>query len=207
MVSHRCICTACGKRRVVQVMSQGHTFRIVYDSSRKDSNYGFEQCTRCGANRELEVSQGPETVASSGGGLSDFMRLNSAHTPGIENQWLQTTDSGSKSRSLIRVEATFITLQLKTLTPDGKQIVDSLLDRRQELPCDCRQNESCIVEITEMPDQRIDVIVRRPRPVADCRDWKPYAVVEGMYGRRFDRGTTANCICESLSEILGPADI
>jgi hypothetical protein len=52
LVSHRCICTACGKRTVVKVMSTGHTFRIIYDSSRKDSVFGYEQCTKCGASRE-----------------------------------------------------------------------------------------------------------------------------------------------------------
>jgi hypothetical protein len=59
-----------------------------------------------------------------------------------------------------------------------------------------------MIEITEMPDQRIDVIVTKPRPVADPGEWKPYTVVKGMYGRRFDKGTTAERIHESLDLIL-----
>jgi len=57
LVSHRCMCTACGKRTVVKVMSEGHIFRIIYDSSKKDSKYCSEQCTKCGASRERETAR------------------------------------------------------------------------------------------------------------------------------------------------------
>src|SRR6185436_2749204 len=106
----------------------------------------------------------------------------SAYAPAVTKQLLQT----NASLSLLREEGRLITFRLKTQTPNGKQIVDSLLDHRQELPCECRQNESCIVEITEMPDQRIALIVNRPRHIAHCRNWNPYATVEGIYARRFD---------------------
>jgi len=70
--------------------------------------------------------------------------------------------------------------------------------------CDCGPNETCLIEITELPDKGIDAIVTKPRAVAESGDWKPYAVVEGMCGRRFDKGTTAKHIHESLGKILDP---
>ena len=53
-----------------------------------------------------------------------------------------------------------------------------------------------------MPDGRIDAIVSRPKPVKMPAEWRPYTLVKGMYGRRFDKGTTAQCIHDSLAAIL-----
>jgi len=53
-----------------------------------------------------------------------------------------------------------------------------------------------------MPDQRIDVIVTKPRPVGERGEWMPYTVVNVMYGRHFDKGATAELIHESLKQIL-----
>src|SRR5262245_45098356 len=93
-----------------------------------------------------------------------------------------------------------IEYRLKALTDRGESIIESLQEKQQTLGCDCGPNETCLVEITELPDQRIDAIVTKPRAVAEPGDWRPFAVVEGMYGRRFDKGTTAKHIHESLGE-------
>ena len=95
-----------------------------------------------------------------------------------------------------------IEFRLKALSAQGKRIVKSLRDSGLESRCDCGPDEKCLIEITEMPDQRIDVIVTRPGPVAEPGDWKSYTVVEGMYGRRFDKRTPAERICESIEELL-----
>src|SRR4030095_4025335 len=95
-----------------------------------------------------------------------------------------------------------IEFRLKALTARGEHIVDSLRQSQHKLNCDYRSDELCLIEITEMPDQRIDPIVTMPRPAVDLGEWKPYTVVKGMYGRRFDKGTTAERIHESLNAIL-----
>lgn len=96
-----------------------------------------------------------------------------------------------------------IEFRLKALTARGETIIKSLQQGQHELHCYCPPNESCLVEITEMPDQRIDVIVTKPRAVAEPGEWKPYTVVHGMYGRRFDKGTNAERLHASIDQILG----
>jgi hypothetical protein len=58
-----------------------------------------------------------------------------------------------------------------------------------------------------MPDERIDVIVSMPRSVSERGEWRPYTVVEGMYGRRFDRGTSAERVYESIEQIIGSGSL
>jgi len=95
-----------------------------------------------------------------------------------------------------------IELRLRALTARGEHIVDFLRESQDDLHRNCRPHEVCMIEITEMPDQRIDAIVTVPRPVGDPGEWKPYTVVRGMYGRRFDKGTSAERIHRSLDAIL-----
>ena len=96
-----------------------------------------------------------------------------------------------------------IEFRLKALTARGEHIIHFLQQNELNLSCHCRPGESCVIEITEMPDERIDAIVCRPKPIKMPGEWRPYTLVKGMYGRRFDKGTSAQCIRDSLAAILG----
>lgn len=96
-----------------------------------------------------------------------------------------------------------IRLNLLPMTAYGKTVMDFLLARESELHSECRPDESCLIEIIELPGQRFDAVVTMPRPVVNSGDWKAYAVVPGMYARRFDSGTTALEIHEAVAGIVG----
>lgn len=100
-----------------------------------------------------------------------------------------------------------IEFRLKALTARGKSVLTSFRQSQSGLRCYCGPGESCLVEITVMPDQRIDVIVRMPRSVSVRGEWRPYTVVQGMYGRRFDRGTSVERVYESIEQIIGSGSL
>lgn len=93
-------------------------------------------------------------------------------------------------------------LNLLPLSEHGRSVMDFLLANERLLLCHCRPDESCLVEIIELSGQRFDAVVTLPRPLVEPGEWKAYAVVPGMYARRFDSTTSKEEILEAVAMML-----
>lgn len=59
------------------------------------------------------------------------------------------------------------------------------------------------MEITELPGRRIEVVVKRPRPVVEDHGWATMAAMGGMYRLLFDKRATATRIRDAVTRIVG----
>lgn len=98
-------------------------------------------------------------------------------------------------------------LSLRALSVYGKKVVGSLKASEPQLNhhCSCPPGESCNVEITELPGRRIEVVVKRPRPVVADHGWATMTAVNGMYRLLFDKRATAVRIREAVATMVGAA--
>jgi len=98
-------------------------------------------------------------------------------------------------------------LSLRALSVYGKKVVGSLEASKPQLNhhCSCPPGESCNVEITELPGRRIEVVVKRPRPVVADHGWATVTAVTGMYRLLFDKRATAVRIREAIASMVGAA--
>lgn len=93
-------------------------------------------------------------------------------------------------------------LRLKTITEYGNSVTNTLKALEPELRCNCKPDEACLVEITELPGSRFEAVVTMPRPVSDPEDWTIHADAPGLYRRTFDKMPTAEQIHQSIARIL-----
>ena len=96
-----------------------------------------------------------------------------------------------------------IRLSFRSLTDYGNHVMEALRKSGLELRCGCRPNESCLVEISELPGRRFEAIVTMPRPVREPLDWTVYTAVAGMYRRLFDNRATAERIHDAIAAMVG----
>ena len=70
--------------------------------------------------------------------------------------------------------------------------------------CSCPPEQSCSVEITELPGRRFEAIVTRPGSVAECPGWTAMpAGIKGKYRQLFEKRASEDEVRESLSAIVG----
>ena len=98
-----------------------------------------------------------------------------------------------------------IRLSFRALSDYGNRVIEVLRKSGPELQCTCRPDESCLVEISELPGRRFEVIVKMPRPVRESLDWTTCAAVSGMYRRLFDNRASAERIHEAVAAMVGAA--
>jgi hypothetical protein len=98
-----------------------------------------------------------------------------------------------------------IRLSFRAVTEYGNHVIEALRKSGPELRCDCRQDEVCLVEVSELPGRRFEAIVTMPRPVMEPKDWTVCAAVTGMYRRLFDNRATAERIHEEVAAMVGAA--
>jgi hypothetical protein len=100
-----------------------------------------------------------------------------------------------------------VNLSLRALSVYGKKVISSLKASEPQLNhhCSCPPGESCNVEITELPGRRIEVVVKRPRPVVADHGWATMTTMNGMYRLLFDKRATADRIRDAVTAIVGAA--
>lgn len=96
-------------------------------------------------------------------------------------------------------------LSLRALSVYGKKVIGSLKASEPDLNhhCSCPPGESCNVEISELPGRRIEVVVKRPRPVIEDQGWATVTTASGMYRLLFDKRATATRIRDAVTAIVG----
>jgi hypothetical protein len=92
--------------------------------------------------------------------------------------------------------------KLKPITDYGNSVASNLKELERELHCNCRPDEACLVEITELPGSRFEAVVTMPRPVTDPDDWEIHPGTPGLYRRTFEKRSTAEQIHQAVGKIL-----
>jgi hypothetical protein len=93
-------------------------------------------------------------------------------------------------------------LKLKAITDYGNSVTNSLKELEPEFPCNCRPDEACLVEITELPGSQFEAVVTMPRPIRDSENWMIHPETPGVYSRTFDEKSTAEQIHQFVARIL-----